>query len=135
MCREIFSLQLPGRGVGKARRLRRKLAEYYARAGCEDAIEIRLPKRGYLPTFETRPRSMVKSSVAVLPSRIISTSPAQAGERFRCDSQLVCSSNGLHLWAGSFDARRAPHSRWSMSELRVPAIGHFLGWEITLRIR
>jgi TolB-like protein len=26
-----------------------------------------------------------------------------AGERFRCDSQLVSSSDGLHLWAGSFD--------------------------------
>ena len=27
----------------------------------------------------------------------------RAGERFRCDSQLVSSSDGLHLWAGSFD--------------------------------
>jgi TolB-like protein len=26
-----------------------------------------------------------------------------AGKRFRCDSQLVSSSGGLHLWAGSFD--------------------------------
>ena len=27
----------------------------------------------------------------------------QAGARFRCDSQLVSSSDGLHVWAGSFD--------------------------------
>jgi len=123
----------------EARRLRRKLAEYYARAGCEDAIEIRLPKGGYLPAFETRARSMGKRSVAVLPfsghalsggltTRLIARLAAssalrvfrfkehagdvemilggcvrQAGERFRCDSQLVCSSDGLHLWAGSFD--------------------------------
>jgi hypothetical protein len=26
-----------------------------------------------------------------------------AGERFRCDSQLVSSRDGLHVWAGSFD--------------------------------
>jgi hypothetical protein len=38
----------------EARRLRRKLDEYYAHAGREDELEIRLPKGGYLPTFEAR---------------------------------------------------------------------------------
>jgi len=123
----------------EARRLRRKLAEYYAGSGCEDPIEIRLPKGGYLPTFETRGSLVVKRSVAVLPfsghalsdgltTRLIARLAAcsglrvfrfknhsgdvelilegnvrQAGERFRCDSQLLTSNDGLHLWAGSFD--------------------------------
>jgi TolB-like protein len=121
----------------EARRLRRKLAEYYARAGREDPLEIRLPKGAYIPTFDAKPGA--KKSVAVLPfsghavsdgltTRLIARLAAcsalrvfrfkdhagdvelilegnvrQAGERFRCDSQLVCSSDGLHLWAGSFD--------------------------------
>jgi TolB-like protein len=34
---------------------------------------------------------------------ILEGSVRQAGERFRCDSQLVSSNDGLHLWAGSFD--------------------------------
>src|SRR5579862_9778152 len=38
----------------EARRLRRKLAQYYARDGRADPLEIRLPKGGYLPTFEPR---------------------------------------------------------------------------------
>lgn len=122
----------------EARRLRRKLAEYYARAGREDALEIRLPKGGYVPTFEKRSGG-AKKSLAVLPfsghalsggltTRLIARLAAggtmrvfrfkdhagdvelilegnvrQAGERFRCDSQLVSSNDGLHLWAGSFD--------------------------------
>jgi TolB-like protein len=124
----------------EARRLRRKLAEYYAGDGSEDPIEICLPKGGYLPTFETRASTTVPRSIAVLPfsghalsdgltTRLIARLAAcgeirvyrvkdrleslselilegnvrHAGERFRCDSQLVCSSDGLHLWAGSFD--------------------------------
>jgi TolB-like protein len=148
----------------EARRLRRKLAEYYSRDGREDPIEIRLPKGGYLPTFEARTSRVTKHSIAVLPfsghalsdgltTRLIArlascgavrvfritgrepdtahplpqgrgsvTEPRasasgqpvdvelilegnvrHAGERFRCDSQLVSSSDGLHLWAGSFD--------------------------------
>lgn len=122
----------------EARRLRRKLAEYYARDGLKDALEIQLPKGGYLPTFEAK-QGGVKKSVAVLPfsghalgggltTRLIARLAAcgtlrvfrfrdhaenvelilegnvrQAGGRFRCDSQLVCSIDGLHLWAGSFD--------------------------------
>jgi TolB-like protein len=119
----------------EARRLRRKLAEYYADGGREDPIEIGLPKGGYLPTFEIR--KIFKRSVAVLPfsghalsdgltTRLIARLAAcgdfhvfkdrsenielilegtvrHAGERFRCDSQLVSSSDGLHVWAGSFD--------------------------------
>jgi hypothetical protein len=121
----------------EARRLRRKLAEYYAGGGREDPVEIRLPKGGYLPTFEAR-ASRIRS-VAVLPfsghalsgglttrliarlaasgalrvfrskdhgeevEMILEGSVRQAGERFRCDSQLVCSNDGLHLWAASFD--------------------------------
>jgi TolB-like protein len=27
----------------------------------------------------------------------------KAGKRFRCDTQLISSADGLHLWAGSFD--------------------------------
>jgi TolB-like protein len=121
----------------EARRLRRKLAEYYADGGREDPIEIRLPKGGYLPTFEMR--RLFKRSVAVLPfsghalsdgltTRLIARLAAcgdfhvfkdrsenielilegnvrHAGERFRCDSQLVSSSDGLHVWAGSFDCQ------------------------------
>jgi TolB-like protein len=123
----------------EARRLRRKLAEYYAGDGSGDPIEIRLPKGGYLPTFEVRVSKTIKHSVAVLPfsghalsdgltTRLIARLAASgdlrvfrvkdrdadvelilegnvrhAGGRFRCDSQLVSSSDGLHLWAGSFD--------------------------------
>lgn len=123
----------------EARRLRRKLDKYYADGGREDPIQIRLPKGGYLPTFEVKAPRVVKRSVAVLPfsghelsdgltTRLIARLAAcgmlhvfrfkdhtdavelilegnvrHAGERFRCDSQLVCSSDGLHLWAGSFD--------------------------------
>jgi TolB-like protein len=121
----------------EARRLRRKLAEYYAGDGREDPIEICLPKGGYLPTFEVRASKAIKHSVAVLPfsghavsdgltTRLIARLAASgvlrvfrnrgeevelilggnvrhAGERFRCDSQLVSSNDGLHLWAGSFD--------------------------------
>jgi TolB-like protein len=37
-----------------------------------------------------------------------------AGERFRCDSQLVSSSDGLHLWAGSFDC--AHHDAFAVED-------------------
>jgi len=123
----------------EARRLRRKLAEYYDGDGREDPLEIRLPKGGYLPAFEARTSKTIKHSIAVLPfsghavsdgltTRLIARLAAcgamrvfrcknraenvdlilegnvrHAGERFRCDSQLVSSSDGLHLWAGSFD--------------------------------
>jgi TolB-like protein len=123
----------------EARRLRRKLTEYYSRDGREDPLEIRLPKGGYLPMFEARSSTMAKRSVAVLPfsghalceglttrliarlatcsalrvfrfpnhaggvELILEGNVRHAGKRFRCDSQLVSSSDGLHLWAGSFD--------------------------------
>ena len=121
----------------EARRLRRKLGQYYADGGREDPIEISLPKGGYLPAFEARTPFIMQRSVAVLPfsghelsdgltTRLIARLAAfgglrvfknhaedvelilegnvrHAGERFRCDSQLVSSIDGLHLWAGSFD--------------------------------
>jgi TolB-like protein len=123
----------------EARRLRRKLAQYYTDAGREDPIEICLPKGGYLPVFEARRQADRKRSVAVLPfsghalsdglttrliarlaesgalrvfrsknhaedvDLILEGSVRHAGDRFRCDSQLVSSSDGFHLWAGSFD--------------------------------
>lgn len=123
----------------EARRLRRKLAEYYSGDGREDPIEICLPKGGYLPTFEGRTSRVMKHSIAVLPfsghalsdglttrliarlascgavdvfqsknhaenvELILEGNVRHAGERFRCDSQLVSSSDGLHVWAGSFD--------------------------------
>jgi TolB-like protein len=34
---------------------------------------------------------------------LLEGSVRQAGERFRCDAQLVSARDGLHLWAGSFD--------------------------------
>lgn len=131
----------------EARRLRRKLADYYAGAGREDPLEIFLPKGGYLPTFEERASKVMKRSVAVLPfsghalsdgltTRIISRLAAcdallifrsaedvdlilegnvrHAGERFRCDSQLVSSSDGLHVWAGSFDC--ANHDAFAVED-------------------
>src|SRR5580704_8623933 len=49
----------------EARRLRRKLTEYYSGAGREDPIEICLPKGGYLPTFEARISALARRAVAV----------------------------------------------------------------------
>jgi serine/threonine-protein kinase len=145
----------------EARRLRAKLAQYYANEGREDPIRIELPKGGYIPSFEVQHTSQAEGSqtMAVLPfscdnelaplsdgltARLIarlascdrwrlvsSTSVAQfknrpqdarrigqelnaalilegsvrqAGRRFRCDTQLISSKDGLHLWAGSFDS-------------------------------
>ncbi|HLH38941.1 MAG TPA: hypothetical protein VKX39_07315 [Bryobacteraceae bacterium] len=34
---------------------------------------------------------------------LVEGSLRKAGRRFRCDTQLICSADGLHLWAGSFD--------------------------------
>jgi TolB-like protein len=35
---------------------------------------------------------------------ILEGSLRHAGERFRCDTQLVSSDDGLHVWAGAFDS-------------------------------
>ena len=149
----------------EARRLRAKLAQYYAMEGRDDPIRIDLPKGGYLPTFhvqQTGPEA--PAAMAVLPfacqpalellsdglnARLIaklaavnrwrmvsSTSVLQfknrpqdarrigrelnagfilegsvrcSGKRFRCDAQLISSSDGLHVWAGSFDSRHQSH--------------------------
>jgi TolB-like protein len=37
-----------------------------------------------------------------------------AAGRFRCDSQLVSSSDGLHLWAGAFDC--ANHDAFAVED-------------------
>jgi adenylate cyclase len=37
-------------------------------------------------------------------SLILEGSLRRAGKRFRCDAQLVSSTDGLHRWAGSFDS-------------------------------
>src|SRR5258706_10724953 len=41
----------------QARRLRSKLAEYYAGEGSGDTLVIRIPKGAYIPAFEFRPAS------------------------------------------------------------------------------
>lgn len=55
----------------EARRLRRKLAEYYARDGQRDPIRIEVPKGGYIPVFEPQAHGAqtpaCSRSVAVLP--------------------------------------------------------------------
>lgn len=44
----------------EARRLRKKLEEYYAALGQNDPILIELPKGSYVPTFHSRPQSKPK---------------------------------------------------------------------------
>jgi TolB-like protein len=51
----------------EARRLRRKLSEYYARDGQNDPLQIRLPTGGYVPTFEQKAVTETRRNVAVLP--------------------------------------------------------------------
>jgi TolB-like protein len=55
----------------EARRLRRKLAEYYSRDGQYDPVRIEVPKGGYIPVFERQAGSAGSAarsrSVAVLP--------------------------------------------------------------------
>ena len=52
----------------EARRLRKKLAEYYQSEGREHALRIELPKGRYLPVFERQPgRAAAPRSIAVLP--------------------------------------------------------------------
>jgi TolB-like protein len=51
----------------QARRLRSKLEEYYAAEGATDAVVIRIPKGGYVPSFQsnaTRPRWWIGLGVA-----------------------------------------------------------------------
>jgi adenylate cyclase len=55
----------------EARRLRRKLAEYYSRDGRQDPIRIEVPKGGYIPVFERQADAaqtpVCARSLAVLP--------------------------------------------------------------------
>jgi hypothetical protein len=55
---ERFDSRLDSLVRVEAGRLRSKLAEYYGERGAQDAVIIRIPKRGYTPEFERRaPRS------------------------------------------------------------------------------
>jgi TolB-like protein len=52
----------------EARRLRRKLADYYANGGQNDPVRIDVPKGAYRPVFEPHPAEpLEKNSIAVLP--------------------------------------------------------------------
>jgi adenylate cyclase len=146
----------------EARRLRRKLADYYAHGGRYDPVRIEVPKGGYIPVFEMLTARPQLRSVAVLPFadrsptreldamadgltvrliatlagnerlRVVSSTSVfqyknrlgdarrigaelDAGlilegslridqQRFRCDAQLISTSDGLHRWGGSFDS-------------------------------
>jgi serine/threonine-protein kinase len=77
-----------------ARRLRSKLAEYYATEGADDPIEIQLPLRRYIPVFRQRepdamrpksafpipPASRGKPSIAVF--RFLNLTPDRNGDYF-----------------------------------------------------
>lgn len=80
----------------EARRLRAKLAQYYAQEGCRDSIRIDLPKGGYLPTFEFR-GSALEESMAVLP--------------FVCHRGLELLADGL---TSRLIAKLASVKRWRM---------------------
>ncbi len=81
----------------EARRLRVKLAQYYANEGREDPIRIELPKGGYLPVFERteQPETESPLAMAVLP--------------FVCPSALDPLSDGL---TARLIARLASANRW-----------------------
>jgi TolB-like protein len=151
----------------EARRLRRKLAEYYAHEGRANPLRIDLPKGGYAPRFikqdmegdaparamavlpfaDRSPKRTLDALADGLTARLIAKlgsregdregwrmvsamstfrfknrdeDPRKIGEelhadcvlegslrrsggRMRCDAQLVSCSDGLHLWAGSFE--------------------------------
>ncbi|MGA9353765.1 MAG: hypothetical protein WBV46_08755 [Terriglobales bacterium] len=48
----------------EAGRLRKKLAEYYAGPGANDAVVIELPKGGYVPVFYERPATIEPEKIA-----------------------------------------------------------------------
>ena len=145
----------------EARRLRKKLAEYYQGEGSRDPLRIDVPKGGYFAAFLRQEHAPVPRSIAVLPFadhsadqtlgalsdgltarliarlassgglRLVSSTSVfrfkehvddprrlgselnaelvlegslrKAGKRYRCDTQLISSADGLHVWAGSFD--------------------------------
>jgi TolB-like protein len=91
----------------EARRLRRKLSEYYARGGREDAMEIRMPKGAYLPTFETKAVSLAERSVAVLP---FSGHPLCDGLTARLTA-LLASSSGLRVVSSTSVFQFKNHAR------------------------
>lgn len=82
----------------EARRLRSKLAEYYAGDGLDDPVRIRLPKGGYTPVFELAP-----AVPAPFPS-----SPARADARRPRRFALVAAALGVALLAVVLSARLGP---------------------------
>ncbi len=63
----------------EARRLRRKLAEYYQAEGAADSIAIELPKGGYRPIFRKVAEEPIAAALPQGPSSEIALSPEVAG--------------------------------------------------------
>jgi adenylate cyclase len=56
--------------------------------------------------LENCPRDARRIGEDLSANLIVEGSLRHAGRRFRCDSQLISTSDGLHIWAGSFDSGR-----------------------------
>jgi TolB-like protein len=54
--------------------------------------------------FKNRPQDARRIGRELNATLILEGSVRCAGKRFRCDVQLVSASDGLHVWAGSFDS-------------------------------
>ncbi len=59
--------------------------------------------------FKNRPQDARRIGRELNAGLILEGSVRCAGKRFRCDAQLVSASDGLHLWAGSFDSGSEDH--------------------------
>ena len=63
----------------EARRLRKKLDEYYETIGSVDPVVIELPKGGYLPIFEFRPQKKTERG-HILPLALAATLAEESGD-------------------------------------------------------
>jgi len=70
-------------------------------AGC---TRLRVVSSTSVFQFKNRAQDARRIGEELNAGMILEGSLRQAGERFRCDTQLVSSADGLHLWAGSFDS-------------------------------